>query len=72
MSIEEAAFKLTDSVSKSINQKMDIGGIFSDLAKTFDCVNHDILLIKLHFIGIQGTMLSWFRSYLQIENIRLK
>jgi hypothetical protein len=34
------------------------------LAKVFDCVNHKILLTKLHFIGIQGTSLSWFRSYL--------
>jgi hypothetical protein len=65
ISIENAAFKLTDSVLKSINQKMHVGGIFCDLAKAFDCVNHEILLTKLHFFGIQGTTLSWFRSYLR-------
>jgi hypothetical protein len=38
---------------KFINKKMRVGGIFFDLAKAFDCVNHEMLLTKLHFIGIQ-------------------
>jgi hypothetical protein len=50
-------------VLKSVNQKMHVGGIFCDLAKAFDCVNHEIFLTKLHFYGIQGTVAEWFRSY---------
>ena len=38
ISNEDAAFQLTDSVFESINQKMHVGGIFCDLAKTFDCM----------------------------------
>jgi len=49
---EEAAFRLTDSVLKSINQKMHGGGIFCNLAKPFDHVTHAIFLAKLHFYGI--------------------
>ena len=30
---------------------MQIGGIFRDLAKAIDCMNHAILLAKLHFCG---------------------
>ena len=33
---------------------MHVGGIFCDLANVFDCVNHEILLAKLHFYAILG------------------
>jgi len=43
---------------------MHIGGIFCDLAKPFVCVNHKMLLVKLHCYGIQGTVANWSRSHL--------
>ena len=49
---KDAAFRLTDSVLKSINQKIHGGEIFCGLAKPLDCVTHAILLAKLHFYGI--------------------
>jgi hypothetical protein len=55
ISTENAAFILTNSVLKSINQKMPVAEIFCDLASALDCVNHDILLTKLNFHGIQGS-----------------
>jgi len=38
--------------SKTINQKMHVEGIFFDLTKAFEHVNHDILLAELHLYGI--------------------
>ena len=43
---------------------MHVGGIFCDLAKAFDCMNHEILLSKLYFCGIWGESEYWFRFFL--------
>jgi hypothetical protein len=63
ISTEDATFRLTDIVFISINQKMHVGGIFCDLAKVFDCVNHEILLVKLYFYVIERVSEDWFMSY---------
>jgi len=52
ISIENAAFKLKDSVFKSNDQKMHVGRILCVLAKAWDCVNHETMLVKLHFYEI--------------------
>ena len=61
ISSEDAAWYLADSVFKSINQKLHVGGIFYDLAKAFDCVNDEILLATLHLYRIWGVSEDRFR-----------
>ena len=47
-------------------------GVFVDVAKAFDTVNHDLLLLKLDNMGIRGVALSWFRSYLSDRSQQVK
>jgi hypothetical protein len=41
-----------------------VGGIFCDIRKSFDSVNHVILMSKLEFYGITGKTYQLLKSYL--------
>ena len=62
--IEDAIFFLLDNIITPLDHRKCVGGIFCDLTKAFDCVNHDILLHKLQYYGVRGNSLLWFKSYL--------
>ncbi|PNF37508.1 hypothetical protein B7P43_G14331 [Cryptotermes secundus] len=64
-STDNASYKLINEIMKAMNEKKVVGGIFCDLQKAFDCVNHDILLTKLEFYGIRGIFLKLMKSYLE-------
>ena len=53
---------LTEAIRKAMDESSYAVGVFIDLQKAFDTVDHEILLSKLCHYGIRGTSNNWFRS----------
>ena len=72
LSTDTATYALLNTVLSSLDSKNYVGGLFCDLEKASDCVNHDILLAKMTFYGITGIAHNLIRSYLTNRYQRTK
>jgi len=58
-----ALIDAVDNLYKNLD-KQKVIGIYLDLQKAFDTVNHDILLYKLQYYGVRGVVYDGFKHYL--------
>jgi hypothetical protein len=63
-STQYAVIDIVGQIHKNMDNGKFTCGIFIDLKKAFDTVDHHILLRKLNNYGIRGIVLDWFESYL--------
>ena len=67
-STELASLELIDRVLNDLDAKNNPITVFMDLSKAFDTLDHNILIHKLKYYGVNGTALAWFSSYLTNRN----
>ena len=53
-----------DNILEHLDNYRHVIGIYLDLQKAFDTVNHEILLFKLYNYGVRGVAYDWFENYL--------
>ena len=64
LSTNNALMSITENIQSQLDQNKFCAGVFADLKKSFDTVDHGILLKKLSHYGIRGIANEWFCSYL--------
>ncbi|PFX13026.1 putative RNA-directed DNA polymerase from transposon BS [Stylophora pistillata] len=62
-STETALLHYTDELLKSMDDKKISVIVLLDMSKAFDSIRHDLLINKLHKLGVSFATCSWFLSY---------
>uniref|UniRef100_A0A672FS48 Reverse transcriptase domain-containing protein n=1 Tax=Salarias fasciatus TaxID=181472 RepID=A0A672FS48_SALFA len=60
-----ALMDLAEEIASAIDSKKYAIGVFIDLKKTFDTIDHDIVLRQMEQYGIRGIVLDWLRNYIK-------
>ena len=71
-SCEHAILEMVGHLLNTKNNGKHSMGLFLDLSKAFDTLDHSVLLSKLECYGVRGIMLDWFKSYLKGRSLVAK
>ena len=71
-STHEAIFRTVQQIYSAINSKKIMGMLLLDIAKAFNCIDPEILFVKMERAGFDNTVIKWFTSYLnRSQRVRL-
>ena len=64
-SIHYTILHIVNTIQTNMNKRLFSCGVFIDLKKAFDIVDHKILLDKWYHYGFRDIINEWFSSYLE-------
>lgn len=62
-----ALYDFTNNVYRALDESRKSVGIFCDLSKAFDSIDHATLMTKLCHYGVRGIALDWFQSFISLR-----
>ena len=71
-SVQHALISLIEHFRTALDKKGYAGAVLMDLSKAFDCINHDLLIAKLHAYGFTMDALEMVKNYLSNRKQRVK
>ena len=64
VSTSMAPIHLIDKITEALDKKEHVLGVFLNVSKAFDTLDHKIFIKKMYKHGIRGQSLNWFTNYL--------
>ena len=64
ISAQQYLITLIETCKKYLDGNESFGALLTDLSKASDCVNHELLIAKLHVYGLDHSSLRLIHSYL--------
>ena len=72
-STETALLKIQNDIRSAVDKKEIVVLVLLDLSAAFDLIDHDVLFDRMrNILGIKGTVLEWFKSYLRGRSQSIK
>ena len=71
-SCENAISEVLGEIVKNLQNGKTTVCILLDLSKTFDSLDHEMILMKMDRYGLRGNCLDWFKSYLTDRHIQVR
>ena len=63
---------MVDEIYNSFDKKYQVDVVYTDFSKTFDFVNFDILIKKLHMYNVPKEYINWYDNFLWNRIIKVK
>ena len=63
---------MVENCKKALDQENKYGALLTDLSKAFDCLPHNLMVVKLNAYGFLIELLKLIKSYLTERKQRIK